>query len=162
MNAAVCAVWRLLRLTGIFTWSRSNEAHGASSEIGAPDDAEREMRSAFVIDARGTIRAVATPSFAAGFVHVILSGAGAEVAFHRHSVPLPAFANALCLLSSSRSKRIALRLLPDSSEPVRILSGVWQFADHAERLALPRVFPEPENVPTHAGASTLLPRLSHL
>jgi hypothetical protein len=120
------------------------------------------MRSAFVIDARGTIRTVATPSFAAGFVHVILTGAGAEVAFYRHSVPLPAFAKALCLLSSSRSKRIAMRLLPDTSEPVRILSGVWQFADHAERLALPRAVPAPENALTHAGASTLSPRLSHL
>jgi hypothetical protein len=120
------------------------------------------MRDAFLIDARGTIRAVATPSFAAGLVHVILTRAGAEVAFHRHSVPLAAFAKALCLLSSSRSKRIALRLLPDSSEPVRILSGVWQFADHAERLALPAVFPAREDAPMQAGASALLPRLSHL
>ena len=120
------------------------------------------MRSAFLIDARGTIRAVARPSFAAGLVHIILTRAGAEVAFHRHSVPLPAFAKALCLLSSSRSKRIALRLLPDSGEPVRILSGVWQFADHAERLALPPAFPAPEDAPTQAGASPLLPRLSHL
>jgi hypothetical protein len=120
------------------------------------------MRSAFVIDARGTIRAAATPSFAAGLIHVILTRAGAEVAFHRHSVPLPAFTKALCLLSSFRSKRIALRLLPDSSEPVRILWGVWQFADHAERLALPRVFPAPEDALTCASASTLSPRLSHL
>ena len=116
------------------------------------------MRSAFLIDARGTIRAVATPVFAAGLVHFTLTRAGAEVAFHRHSVPLPAFAKALCLLSSSRSKRIALRLLPDS-EPVRMLSGVWQFADHAERLALPPAFPALENAPTQAGASALVPRL---
>jgi hypothetical protein len=120
------------------------------------------MRSAFVIDARGTIRAMARPSSAAGLMHVILTRAGAEVAFHRHSVPLPAFAKALCLLSSSRSKRIALRFLPDSKEPVRILSGVWQFANHAERLALPRVFPTSEDALTLTGASTLSPRLSHL
>jgi len=96
------------------------------------------MRSAFLIDARGTIRDCATTPFGAGMASVVLMRTGAEVAFHRHSVAWPTFTSALCLLASAPSGRVVLRLLGESTEAevICMLCGVWEFACHAEPLAL--------------------------
>jgi hypothetical protein len=120
------------------------------------------MRRAFIIDARGAIHAVARPSFAAGLVHVIFARNGVEVAFHRYSVPWSAFTKALYLVSSSRSKRIVLRLLSESSTPIPIFSGVWEFARHAERLALMPASRSQENALTKPGAIAPVLHLSLL
>jgi hypothetical protein len=120
------------------------------------------MRRAFIIDARGTIHAVATPSFAAGLVHVVFARSGVEVAFHRYSVPWSAFAKALSLLSSSHSKRIVLRLLPESSAPIPIFFGVWDFARHAERLALMPASTVSEDALAKTGANAPVSHLSLL
>jgi hypothetical protein len=95
------------------------------------------MRRALLIDARGDVRAAVTPEPPGGFVYIGLTRSGAEVAFHGSSVPLPALAKALRLLLSCRPKRVALRLLPEGSAPVRIFADVWDFARHAEHLSNP-------------------------
>jgi hypothetical protein len=115
------------------------------------------MRRALLIDARGEVRNAATPEPPGGFVYIGLTRSGAEVAFHGSSVPLPALAKALRLLLSCRPKRVALRLLPEGSAPVRIFADAWEFARHAEYLA------NPVAVESHrAGSLALTSRLSSL
>jgi hypothetical protein len=95
------------------------------------------MRRALLVDARGDVRAALTPEPPRGFVYIGLTRSGAEVAFHGNAVPLPALAKALRLLLSCRPKRVALRLVPDGTAPVRIFADAWEFARHAEHLANP-------------------------
>jgi hypothetical protein len=115
------------------------------------------MRRALVIDAVGAVRAAATPEPPGGFVYIGLTRSGAEVAFHGSSVPLPALAKALRLLLSCRPKRVALRLLPEGTAPVRIFADAWEFARHAEHLANPVAV-----APRLSGPLTLSSRLSSL
>jgi hypothetical protein len=115
------------------------------------------MRRALLIDARGDVRAAATPEPPGGFVYIGLTRSGAEVAFHGSAVPLPALAKALRLLLSCRPKRVALRLLPEGSAPVRIFADAWEFARHAEYLANPVAV-----APRRAGSLALTSRLSSL
>lgn len=117
------------------------------------------MRRGLLIDARGHVRAAATAAQPpAGLVYVAVASHGAEVAFHGGSVALPALARALRVLLSCRPPRIALRLLPEGGAPVRIFSGVWEFARHAERLALRVSAPASEP----AGPRALVSRFSFL
>lgn len=120
------------------------------------------MRRGLLIDVRGHVRVAAAPRPPAGGVYVGLSPSGAEVAFHGGRVPLPALAKALRLLLSCRPRRIALRLLPEEAAPVRIFSGVWEFARHAERLALPAAAPAAEAASDLARPRALVSRFSFL
>ena len=115
------------------------------------------MRRALLIDACGNVRAAVTPEPPGGFVYIGLTRSGAEVAFHGSSVPLPALAKALRLLLSCRPKRVALRLLPEGSAPVRIFADAWEFARHAEHLANPVAVEQ-----RRSGALALTSRLSSL
>ncbi len=120
------------------------------------------MRRGLLIDVRGHVRVAAAPQPPAGGVYVGLSPSGAEVAFHGGRVPLPALAKALRLLLSCRPRRIALRLLPEAAAPVCIFSGVWEFARHAERLALPAAALVAEPAPEPPGKVSLVSRFSFL
>ncbi|HZB91904.1 MAG TPA: hypothetical protein VE397_10710 [Stellaceae bacterium] len=95
------------------------------------------MRKALLIDGRGNLRVASAPEPPRGVVYLSLLPNGAEIAFHGGSVPLPALAKALRLLLSFRPSRVALRLLPEGTQPIRIFGGVWEFARYAERLAYP-------------------------
>lgn len=121
------------------------------------------MRRALLIDPQGIVRVAPTRRFAAGLVYLAMAECGAEVAFHAGSVSLLALTRALRLLVSCRPKRIALRLLPEDGAPVRIFSGVWEFARHAESLALPASSAAaPEDAPAKGTAVALVSRLSFL
>ena len=120
------------------------------------------MRRGLLIDAHGNVHAPAVSPPPSGFLYVGMGSSGAEVAFHVGSVALPALARALRLLLSCRPSRVALRLLPGESEPVRLFSSIWDFARHAERLALPAAAPAAEAAPDLARPRALVSRFSFL
>jgi hypothetical protein len=120
------------------------------------------MRRGLLIDALGRVHAPAASPPPPAFLYVGMASNGAEVAFHVGSVALPALARALRLLLSCRPSRIALRLLPEAGEPERLFASVWDFARHAERLALPASAPAADEASDLARPRALVSRFSFL
>jgi hypothetical protein len=118
------------------------------------------MRRACLIDARGAVRVATGPDFAEDLVYVSLTRSGAELAFHRGRVPLPALMRAMRLLASCQPRRIALRLLPEDGVAVRIFPALSELARHAERLA--RTARPPASLPARRRAAALTSRFSQL
>jgi hypothetical protein len=94
------------------------------------------MRRGLLVDAQGNIHAAPTPHCVEGLVYVGLAQRGAELAFHRGRVGLPALSVAMRLLTSCKPRRVALRLLPEDGVAMRIF-GLTELAHHVEFLARP-------------------------